>query len=71
MTKKDIDLLTRFTNYVGVFVGITRLTEAKSTDEVEILIRVQATLPILLEEFINLKNAEDNFVESKMAKDDG
>ena len=54
MTKKDIDLLTRFIGHVDFLLGIIKLM-SKSTHEAETLSKVQKTLPSMLKEFINFK----------------
>lgn len=68
MTEKDIDLLTRFIEHVDFLLEIIKLMKSKSTDEAEILSKVQKTLPSILKEFINFEDMEDKI---ERAKDDG
>lgn len=67
MTKKDIDLLTRFIGHVDFLLGIIKLM-SKSIHETETLSKVQKTLPSMLKEFINFEDTEDKI---ERAKDDG
>lgn len=71
MTKKDIDLLTRFIEHVDFLLGIIKVMNPKSTYEAEILSKVQKTLPSMLKEFINFEDSEDNITKIERAKDDG
>lgn len=70
MTKKDIDLLTRFIDHVDFLLGIIKLFD-KSTHEAETLSKVQKTLPSMLKEFINFEDNENEIAKIERAKDDG
>lgn len=67
MTKKDIDLLTRFIGHVDFLLGIIKLM-SKSTHEAETLSKVQKTLPSMLREFINFEDNENEIAKIERAK---
>lgn len=65
MTKKDIDLLSRFISHVDFLLELIKVMKSKSTYEAEILSKVQKALPSILKEFINFEDMEDKIERDK------
>lgn len=73
MTKKDIDLLTRFSNHIESALEIIKMIKNFEPThdveiEIEILSRVQKILPNILQEFIDF---QDTIVEIGTSADYG